>query len=72
MNDSVNKPSPSLFAVFGSVLSAMFGVQSSKNRERDFVRGKPVHYVIIGLVVTLTFILTVYGVVQLVLKLAGV
>ena len=60
------------FDVVKSVLSAMIGVQSDKNRERDFAKGKPIHYIVIGLVFTVLFILTVWGVVQLVLHLAGV
>ena len=34
-----------------SVLSAMFGVQSQKTRERDFAKGKATHFVIIGLII---------------------
>jgi len=55
-----------------SVLSGMFGVQSSKNRERDFTKGKPIHYVVVGLLFTVIFILTLVGVVKLVLHFAGV
>ena len=63
---------PSLLAVLGSVLASMFGVQSNRKREQDFVHGKPSQYVIIGLLVTLVFILVVWGVVSLVMRLAGV
>ena len=63
---------PSLLAVLGSVLASMFGVQSNRRREQDFVHGKPSQYIVIGLLVTLVFILTVWGVVKLVMKLAGV
>ena len=55
----------------GSALAAGFGVQSSKNRERDFSRGKPLHFIIIGIVLTALFVLTVIGVVNLVLNLVG-
>jgi hypothetical protein len=54
-----------------SVLSAFFGVQSSSNRERDFSRGKLSHFIIIGLIFGLIFVLTVVGVVQLVISMAG-
>jgi len=50
----------------------MFGVQSSKNRERDFTKGKPIHYVVVGLLFTVIFILTLVGVVKLVLHFSGV
>ncbi len=67
-----NQQQPSLIRVLGSVLASMFGVQSSRRREEDFVYGKPSHYIIVGLLVTVIFILSVWGVVQLVMKLAGV
>jgi len=50
----------------------MFGVQSSRRHETDFTRGKPIHYIMVGLLVTLVFILTVWSVVKLVVSLAGV
>lgn len=55
-----------------SVIAAAFGVQSGKNRSRDFSRGKPSHFIILGLLFTLVFILVIFGVVKLVLHLAGV
>jgi len=63
---------PSLLSVLGSVLASMFGVQSNRKREEDFTHGKPSQYVIIGLLVTVVFVLTVWGVVSLVMKVAGV
>jgi Protein of unknown function (DUF2970) len=63
---------PSFLGVLGSVLASMFGVQSSRRREADFTRGKPIHYILVGLLVTVVFVLTVWGVVKLVLSLAGV
>ena len=63
---------PNLLNVFKSVLASFFGVQSSKARERDFTHGKPVHYIIVGLIFTAIFILTIWSVVKLVLHLAGV
>lgn len=67
-----NRQTPSFFSVLGSVLASMFGVQSSKKHEADFARGKPIHYIMVGLLVTVVFILTVWGVVKLVLAFAGV
>ncbi len=63
---------PNLLNVFKSVLASFFGVQSSKARERDFTHGKPAHYIIMGLIFTAIFILTIWSVVKLVLHLAGV
>lgn len=61
-----------MLAVLGSVVSSMFGVQSNRKREEDFTHGKPSQYIMIGLLVTVIFVLTVWGVVKLVMKLAGV
>jgi Protein of unknown function (DUF2970) len=57
--------------VLRSVLAAFLGVQSNRNRERDFIHGKLSHFVVVGLVVTMLFVLLVGGVVSLVLHLAG-
>ena len=57
--------------VLGSVLASMFGVQSNRRREEDFTHGEPSQYVLIGLLVTVGFMLAVWGVVSLVMKLAG-
>jgi len=70
-NGNGAKP-PSFLSVLGSVLASMFGVQSNRKREQDFTHGKPSQYIIIGLLVTAVFILTIWGVVSLVMKLAGV
>ena len=58
---------PSLLQVIGSVLSAFFGVQSSKNKERDFKHGNHKIFIAVGIVMTLVFLATVITVVQLVL-----
>lgn len=55
-----------------SVLAAAFGVQSGKNRTRDFSRGKPSHFIILGVLFTAVFALTLFALVKLVLHLAGV
>lgn len=62
----------SILQVLKSVLASFFGVQSSKNREHDFKHGKPSQYIVVGLILTVIFILTVVAVVRLVLYLAGV
>jgi len=58
--------------VFKSVNAAFFGVQSGKNRERDFTRGKPSHYIIMGIIMTVVFVLVIWGVVKIALSAAGV
>jgi len=69
MNDPDNSPL-SFWQVLLSVLAAAFGVQSGKNRQRDFSRGRPLHFVVIGLLATALFVLLRYGTVQLVLHFA--
>jgi len=63
---------PSFLGVLRSVVASMFGVQSTRRREADFTHGKPIHYIVVGLLVTVVFILALWGVVKLVLALAGV
>ena len=57
--------------VVGSVLMAGLGVQSSKNRERDFEQGRAGAFIAAGLVFTLLFMGTVYTIVQVVLSGRG-
>ena len=65
-------PSPPTFwQMLHSVLAAAFGVQSGTNRARDFSQGKPGHFIALGLLFTLVFVLILVGVVKLVLHLAG-
>ncbi|MEJ2344359.1 MAG: DUF2970 domain-containing protein [Gammaproteobacteria bacterium] len=54
-----------------SVLAAMFGVQGARAHERDFTKGRPAAYVIVGLIFTLLFILTIVGVVTLVMHFSA-
>ena len=37
------------FQMAHSVLASFFGVQSSKNRERDFKNGKAKHFIMMGI-----------------------
>ena len=48
------------FAVMQSVGAAMLGVQSSKNKERDFTHGKPIHFIVGGVIGTLIFLLCIW------------
>lgn len=71
MDDQQNKP-PSFWQMLQSVLAAAFGVQSGKNRARDFTQGKPSHFIAMGILFTLVFVLLLYALVQVVLHFAGV
>jgi hypothetical protein len=50
-----------------STLAAAIGVQSKKNRERDFEEGNAGAFIAAGIIFTALFITTVLGVVQWVL-----
>ena len=67
----MNAKRPGFFDVIKSVLASFIGVQSEKTRERDFTHGKAWHFIIIGLILTVLFILALWGVVKLVLSVAG-
>lgn len=57
-----NKPSDrgtGLANVLKSAAAAAFGVQSQANRERDFTSGKPIHFIIAGVLATLIFLVCV-------------
>lgn len=54
-----------------STLAAAFGVQSSRNRQRDFTHGKASHFIAAGIILTLLFVLAVVLVVNLVLRGVG-
>ena len=72
MDEEQNDKPLTLKEMLQSVLAAALGVQSGKNRSRDFSRGKPSHFIILGLLFTGVFVLTIYGVVRLVLHVAGI
>lgn len=65
--DAPARPSLNVLQVMGSVLAAGLGVQSSRNRERDFEQGRAGPFIVAGLVFTALFIGGVYTVVSLVL-----
>ncbi|MED5239088.1 MAG: DUF2970 domain-containing protein [Pseudomonadota bacterium] len=58
---------PTLIQTISSILAALFGVQSAKNRERDFTKGDAGNYIgvyvllvlalVIGMVVTVNMVL---------------
>jgi len=72
MDEEQNDKPLTLKEMLQSVLAAALGVQSGKNRSRDFSRGKPSHFIILGLLFTGVFVLTIYAVVRVVLHFAGV
>lgn len=62
---------PRFWNVVASTLAAAFGVQSNKNRERDFKHGNIWVFVAAGLIFTVLFIATVVTIVRFVLSSAA-
>ena len=60
-------PPLTFLQMLGSTFSAAFGVQSQRNRERDFSRGKAGHFILMGIAFTAAFVITIVLVVKLVL-----
>lgn len=71
MTDEESGKPPTFWQMLHSVLAAAFGVQSGKNRARDFTHGKASHFIALGVGFTLVFILVLVGLVQLALHLTG-
>ncbi|RVU31490.1 DUF2970 domain-containing protein [Neptunomonas marina] len=61
---------PTLWQVFCSTLAAFFGVQSERNRTRDFESKSIIPYVFIAIFSTALFIILVIGLVNAALYLA--
>ncbi len=78
MTDTSNQPGPgteqgsepversgtSFWRIAQSVGAGLIGVQSRKNRERDFTEGKPIHFLVGGVIGTVLFLLAVWLLVQ--------
>ena len=62
-----DKQNAGLGQVISSVFAAMIGVQSDKNRERDFNAANPKAYIIAGVIFTIGFVATVITVVNIVI-----
>jgi divalent metal cation (Fe/Co/Zn/Cd) transporter len=52
--------------VVASVIAAFFGVQSSRNRARDFTHGRAIPFVLVGILLTLLLVGFLVFVVRLV------
>lgn len=59
MNKHSSNQGTGFFNVLKSAMAAAFGVQSSRNRERDFTKGKPIHFIVAGIILTLSFLLLI-------------
>lgn len=58
----------SLLQVVGSICASFFGVQNSRNRERDFASGKAGKFIAVGIAMTAVWYGTIYLVVTIVLE----
>ena len=65
------KKKTNIGALVKSILAAAIGVQSNKNRERDFEEGNPLAFIIGGFVFTALFIVTIATIVGFVLSTNG-
>ncbi|NDW22868.1 DUF2970 domain-containing protein [Alteromonas hispanica] len=52
------------WATVGSVLASLFGVQSHKNYERDFTRGTFITFAVVGIVMVVLFVVSLFSFVK--------
>ncbi|MFD1216534.1 MULTISPECIES: DUF2970 domain-containing protein [Microbulbifer] len=71
MKDENEKQKPSFGQIVLSTLAAAIGVQSNKNRERDFKAGSIKAYIAAGVIFTALFVVTLILVVKTVLGNMG-
>ena len=64
---NAQRDKPRMLDIIKSVLASFFGVQSDKNRKRDFQQGNPMHFIVAGLFLTVIFILLIVGIVKYIL-----
>jgi len=67
MSENNDKENVTFLQVISSVGAAMFGVQTDKNRHRDFKKGKLWHYIVGGLLFAAVFIAILVAIVNLAL-----
>lgn len=61
------KSSLTVWQMVSSILASFFGVQSSRNQQRDFALGKARAFILVGIVMTAVWYGAIYAVVHLVL-----
>lgn len=57
-----------LLQMVGSILASFFGVQSRRNRERDFRHGKARAFILVGILMTVVWYGAIWLIVNIVLK----
>jgi hypothetical protein len=78
VNEPPHPPEPprpeeglSFWQIVGSTIAAAIGVQKKSNKERDFSRGRPLPFILAGIIFTALFVLAVIAVVHVVLRNVG-
>ncbi len=71
MDNSDTDQKPSFWQIVLSTIAAAFGVQSDKNRKRDFKHGSVMPYIVAGVIFTALFVIAVALVVKVVLQSAN-
>ncbi|WP_394212504.1 DUF2970 domain-containing protein [Enterovibrio calviensis] len=68
MHDTEQKEEKvTIWEVVKSVFAAMLGVQSDKNRQRDFKQSSMLPYILVGVVFVVLFVMGLIGVVSLIM-----
>ena len=62
---------PTLIQTISSIMAALFGVQSAKNRERDFTKGDAGNYIGVYVVLVLALVIGMVVTVNMVLDAAA-
>lgn len=57
----------SIFQTFLSVIAAFFGVQTDKNRQRDFNKKSPVPFIVVGIILAVLMVIGIMLIVKWVL-----
>jgi len=70
-DEKEERESLALWEVFQGVFAMFLGVQSEKNRERQFKYGKFYQFLIVGIFVTFLFLIHIVLIVKYVLRWAG-
>ena len=61
----------SFLSMVQSVIAGIFGVQSDKNREKDFKKGDASQFIVLGIAATVIILITMIVIVRSVLESAG-
>ena len=70
-NEEKEKVAINFWQLLMSTMAAFIGVQSNANRERDFKHGKVSHFIAIGILFGITFVLAITTLVKVVMISLG-